>query len=318
MNVCWSDLANIAYARCPHRIDIGGKLLTNYLKHLVTFRQWDMMEETHVIDQVREDCCFVSTDWKKDMERARMTPSPIAQEYRLPDFSPGNLRGKVIKGPNAQPDEEPTSDVVVEHQILAMNNERFSVPELLFNPSDIGLDQTGLAEVIARVIAAMDPELQGMFWSNIGVIGGLAWTESLGERLDAELRALCPADFEVALFEAADPTTEAYGAAQTLTFRPEFFDDFVVTRKEYEDYGSEICRRKFSAAHGGQYGASSTADGGSNTARAELKVRKSSSKRKKGKKRSLYDKADSDDALSGEEAPLPRARQKTSPTSDED
>lgn len=287
------------------------------------------MEETYVIDQVREDCCFVSTDWKKDMERARMVPSPLAQDYRLPDFSPGNFRGKIVKGPSAQEDEEeePSGDAAAtsaEHQILSMNNERFSVPELLFNPSDIGLNQAGLPEVIARVIASMDPDLQGMFWSNIGVIGGLAWTESLGERLDAELRALCPAEYEVALFEAADPTTEAFGAAQTLTFRPEFFEDFVVTRKEYEDYGSEICRRKFSTAHGSQYGASSPVavdgDTSKSAIRGELKMRKSASKRKKGKKRkTLFDKADSDDALSGEDEEAVRVRRKTSsPPSNEE
>ena len=32
---------------------MGGKLLTNYLKELVSYRQWNMMEDTAVVNQVR-------------------------------------------------------------------------------------------------------------------------------------------------------------------------------------------------------------------------------------------------------------------------
>ena len=51
-------------------------------------------------------------------------------QYLLPDFSlnrPGRLleRGQVVKDAS--------------WQILEMNNERFTVPELLFTPSDIGM-----------------------------------------------------------------------------------------------------------------------------------------------------------------------------------
>jgi actin-related protein 6 len=50
------------------RIDVGGKLLTNQLKELVSYRQWNMMDETYVMDEVKECCCYVSTDFKRDLE----------------------------------------------------------------------------------------------------------------------------------------------------------------------------------------------------------------------------------------------------------
>ena len=40
-------------------------------------------------------------------------------------------------------------------QLLAMENERFSVPEVLFRPSDIGIDQAGVAETAAQSIIAL-------------------------------------------------------------------------------------------------------------------------------------------------------------------
>ena len=41
----------------------------------------------------------------------------------------------------------------------------------------------GLPETIAHVISMMPEEVQGMFWANIGIIGGLGMIEALGERL---------------------------------------------------------------------------------------------------------------------------------------
>jgi actin-related protein 6 len=41
----------------------------------------------------------------------------------------------------------------------------------------------GLAETIAYVIGQMPEDEQGLFWANIGFIGGLAYTDSLGNRL---------------------------------------------------------------------------------------------------------------------------------------
>ena len=50
------------------RVDVGGKLLTNQLKELVSYRQWNMMDETYVMNDVKEACCYVSTQFAKDLE----------------------------------------------------------------------------------------------------------------------------------------------------------------------------------------------------------------------------------------------------------
>lgn len=69
----------------PARIDAGGKLLTNHLKELVSFRQWNMMEETHIMNDVKEKCCFVSTQFAADLEACRFAlawPSRVHATYR--------------------------------------------------------------------------------------------------------------------------------------------------------------------------------------------------------------------------------------------
>ena len=55
--------------------------------------------------------------------------NPIVQQYILPDFSV-NRQGHV---------RQPGESVQESYQILYMNNERFSVPEILFRPDDIGI-----------------------------------------------------------------------------------------------------------------------------------------------------------------------------------
>ena len=61
----------IALLNDTSSVDVGGKLLTNHLKELVSFRQWNMMDQTAVMNHVKETCCFVSLDFGKDLERAR-------------------------------------------------------------------------------------------------------------------------------------------------------------------------------------------------------------------------------------------------------
>lgn len=218
------------------RIDVGGKLLTNHLKELASFRQWNMMDETYIINDIKETCCYVSSDYKEDLEVCRQNSrsNAIVQEYVLPDFSMNRI------GHVRQPGEalEDTA------QVMYMNNERFSVPEILFRPDDIGLEQSGIAPAVANSIALLPEDLQGMFWAHIGLVGGNTRVPGFRERLLSELRALAPVDCEVVIYPSNDPILETYRSAAAFAQRPEFLQG-CVTREEYLEFGSNACRRKF-------------------------------------------------------------------------
>lgn len=53
-----------------------------------------------------------------------------------------------------------------------MNNERFSAPELLFHPSDIGIQQMGISETIVHSIETVPEDMQPHFYKNIILTGG--------------------------------------------------------------------------------------------------------------------------------------------------
>ena len=52
-------------------LDVGGKLLTNQLKELISYRQWNMMDETYIMNDVKECCCFVTSNFGVDLEACK-------------------------------------------------------------------------------------------------------------------------------------------------------------------------------------------------------------------------------------------------------
>ena len=50
---------------------MGGKILTNYLKEVISYRQWNMMEETFLVNDVKETTCFVSDNPERDLDTCR-------------------------------------------------------------------------------------------------------------------------------------------------------------------------------------------------------------------------------------------------------
>ncbi|KAG9086649.1 Actin- protein 6 [Ceratobasidium sp. 370] len=193
-----------------------------------------MTESTHVINLVKEQCCFVSRNFAKDLEicRSNLTSNPIAQSYVLPNFASEPPRPGYVRTPASPALSE--SDTV-----LPMNNECFVVPEVLFQPSDVGLAQKGLVETVANSIESLPEEMRGVAWANIGLVGG----NCLFDGFDG-LRALAPSDYEVCLYRARNPITSTFYAAHTLARSP-IFPSLCITRAEYLERGTAACRRKF-------------------------------------------------------------------------
>lgn len=47
------------------RIDVGGKLLTNYLKDTISYRHFNLQDDTYEINKIKENLCFVSLDFNR-------------------------------------------------------------------------------------------------------------------------------------------------------------------------------------------------------------------------------------------------------------
>jgi len=237
------------------RINIGGKALTNYLKEVISYRQWNMMDETHLVNDVKEALCYVSMDFKSDMETCRLKgpANTIRREYVLPDFQT-TFKG-YVKDPNAQAkpttiedemdvDEGGKDKKPEDQQTLMMNLERITVPELLFNPSDVGIDQAGIPETIVQAVKATHPDLHSFLYNNVYLCGGCTKMPNVVERVRRDLRALVPDDFDVDVTVAEEPILSAWRGGSYLTLEPNYFD-LTVSKADYQEYGYNICRARF-------------------------------------------------------------------------
>ncbi|KAJ1803350.1 Actin- protein 6, partial [Coemansia sp. RSA 2599] len=148
-------------ASAVRRVDVGGRILTNYLKETVSFRYWDMMEETYIMNAVKERCCFVSRDFYGDLETAHRRGRDLAIEYVLPDFA--NTKTGFVRGREPMVEERMREGM----QILPLCNERFAVPEALFYPADVGMDQGGIHQAVVQAVMGCEQRLRPAMFGNI-------------------------------------------------------------------------------------------------------------------------------------------------------
>ncbi|XP_067915143.1 actin-related protein 6 [Heterodontus francisci] len=223
------------------RINVGGKLLSNHLKEIISYRQLHVMDETHVINQVKEDVCYVSQDFYKDMEIAQLKgkANTVMRDYVLPDFS-------TIKKGFCKPLEEMvfSGKYKTNEQILRLTNERFAVPEILFHPSDIGIQEMGIPEAIVHSVQSLPEEMHPHFYKNIVLTGGNTLLPGFRDRVYADVRSLTPSDYDVSVLLPENPITHSWEGGKLLSESSDFMD-LVVTKDDYEENGHCICEEKF-------------------------------------------------------------------------
>lgn len=97
--------------------------------------------------------------------------------------------------------EDKSKELLEGCQILRLNNERFTVPELLLRPSNIGMDCKGIAEAIVQTIYECPAEKQPILSNNIILIGGNANFPGLKERIFKDVRALSSSYWRINVYK---------------------------------------------------------------------------------------------------------------------
>ncbi|RNA27435.1 actin-related 6 [Brachionus plicatilis] len=222
------------------RINMGGKHLTNYLKEIISYRQLMVMDETYVINQVKEELCYVSTDFELDMKIAKLKgkENRITRDYVLPDFA------NLCKG-FAKSQQESTGIPLDSEQIIRLNNERFSIPELLFHPSDIGLNEMGISEAIVHSVESLSEEIRSDLYENIVLMGGNAKFSGFNQRVFNDVRCLIPSKYKLNVSTENDCLGCAWQGGKKLAENETEFNELIVSRKTYEEFGHSICKKKF-------------------------------------------------------------------------
>ncbi|MCJ1467625.1 Actin- protein 6 [Pseudocyphellaria aurata] len=250
--------------RAIRRLDIGGKFLTNYLKELVSIRHYNMSDETYLINEIKETVCYVSNDFKHDLEvtwkgapanREKVTSDgrEIVVDYVLPDYNANkhgfmrphdpSLTAKMRKLGALAGAGGPTED------FMTLGNERFAVPELLFRPGDTGMKQAGLPEIVLQSLSGLPPGLWPAMLASILVVGGNSYLDGFMERLEVEVRQLAPAECTVRIARATDPIRSTWLGGAYMAADRSKLKSVQVTRQEYQEHGGAWLAKVFSGAH---------------------------------------------------------------------
>ena len=189
------------------RVDVGGHLLDSVLREAVSQRHVDVRGEAALVTAMRERACFVAADFERELRR---DSGALRRLYALP---------------------------AGDAQLVPLALERIAVPELLLRPSDIGLEQAGIAESAVHAIEACPAHLAPELYAAITLVGGVALTAGLRERVEADIRALAPDDVQVNVTLAADPVNAAWHGAALCAHQP-FYERMRVTKAEYDERGA--------------------------------------------------------------------------------
>ncbi|EAN87149.1 putative actin-like protein [Trypanosoma cruzi] len=198
------------------RVDVGGKLLSNRLKELISFTQVNMTEDGWLVNHIMERCCHVALQPKESLRAAQRqkqrgkssSSSSISDGGGGICYGNGNAAGLRYYLPTIPPlmplgcrEEEMHAVLggdgsgVERHELqhLHFHHEAFLIPELLFHPVGVGIQQMGVVDAIVRGTGSRGmlrdaPTLHAALLHHIVVFGGTANFPQLRERLQEELR----------------------------------------------------------------------------------------------------------------------------------
>ena len=259
--------------RAIRRLDFGGKHITNLLKEVISVRHFDLHQDTKIVNDIKEDTCFVSNDFKSDMEKTwkgnegrqkttshvnrdenamevdnKPAESEARVEYILPD-GVHLLRGfSRPHDPSAAAARKRKLNAMAQDAEIAMTlgNERFTIPEIIFSPSDIGSKQPGLADCVMQSLAVLPPLIQATMLSNLLVVGGNASLPGFVSRVQDELRMRVKTEWAVRVRKMDDPIKSTWlGGARMASRHRDVVRVYGVTREEYLEHGSAWVARRF-------------------------------------------------------------------------
>lgn len=203
----------------PHsvqRSDVAGRAVTDRFQRLLRTTAGLCLTttaEADLVQKMKHDLCYVTTPDNTTSSAAQQEKEAVC-EYQLPDG-----------------------------QTITVGSERYQATDLLFDPSLIGSEEMGIADVLTTAIALSDLELRSKLYSQVVLAGGTTLLPGLGDRLLYEVRQRAPAATSIRIAAPPDRLTTAWTGGSILASLATFRSMWV-SRAEYEEHGSNILYRR--------------------------------------------------------------------------
>jgi actin-related protein len=128
-------------------------------------------------------------------------------------------------------------------QVITIGNERFRCPEVLFQPSFIGMEQAGLHETVYNSIMKCDVDIRKDLYANVVLAGGSSMFPGIGDRLQKEVTQLAPPTMKVKIISSPERKYSAWIGGSILASLSTFSTMWIAD-EEYQESGPSIVHRK--------------------------------------------------------------------------
>ena len=195
---------------CNLRTNLAGRQITNYMSRLLMENGIHLTNssEIEIIRQIKEQFGYLSLDYKKELKNNFDT-----KQFTLPDG-----------------------------QIIALGQELFKCPEVLFNPMLIGKELPGMHELVKTTIDNCDITIRKDLYRNIILSGGTTSFKNFQERLNIDLQYITNPNVKINIISLLQQKYLVWIGGSILA-SIDAFSDHYITRKDWDEYGCSIIHR---------------------------------------------------------------------------
>jgi len=140
-------------------------------------------------------------------------------------------------------EEQSVKYVLPDGSSLEIGNARTRAPEILFDPSLIGLEYRGIHYCVLEAIQKSDLDLRRDLYQRIVLSGGSTMTKNFGKRLVSELQTAVSQQARIKIYAPHERELTTWIGGSLLSFL-ESFREMWIRKKEFNDLGSSILYRK--------------------------------------------------------------------------